>query len=356
MPGHLNQTPGRADIPLVSEPGAAPLTRGNGTSPLEAPDSVFSPQEINLFSALLWGIGCLIGVLAIALPHGPNVAVAGWGGVTAFAGIVALWSLWKGAELPMWTNYVLSLLALTAVNMALVFAHHTALVFAASALFVLPTIFTASFYQRTAFLAYLVVQAATSAAVLFTSGIPGAPAGWALMMGTTTTLGIVMHVLHEALSRAAVTDPLTGLANRRALEPVLGRELARCARLGHPLSLAVMDLDHFKDVNDAFGHQHGDRLLAEVSRAWCTHLRESDVLARAGGDEFVLLLPSTGVGQALAVLNRLGRATPQAFSAGVALATRGCTVEDVLREADDACYQAKQRGGGRVVVSQATAA
>ena len=354
--GHLNRAHGRADTPKVKEPGGAPLSLGSGSSPLEAPGSIFSPQEINLFSALLWGLGCLIGVLAIVLPHGPDVAAAGWGGVTAFAGIVALWSLWKGAELPMWANYILSLLALTAVNMALLFAHHSAVVFAAAALFVLPTIFTASFYQRTAFLVYLAVQAATSAGVLFTSGVPGAPAGWALLMGTTTTLGIVMHVLHEALSRAAVTDPLTGLANRRALDPVLGRELARCARLGHPLSLAVLDLDHFKDVNDAFGHQHGDRLLAEVSRAWQGHLRDTDVLARAGGDEFVLLLPSTGVSQALAVLNRLGRSTAQAFSAGVALATPGCTVEDVLREADDACYQAKQRGGARVVVSRATAA
>ena len=338
-------------------PGGAPFPRGSAASGvLEIPEGVFSPREVARFSALLWGIGCLIGVLAISLPHGPGVNVTGWGGVAAFAGAVALWSYWKGEDLPLWSNYVLSVLALGAVNLALVFSQHSAVLFGATGLFVLPTIFTASFYQRPAFLAYLVAQAGTSALVLFTSGLPGAPAAWALMVGTTTTVGIVVHVLHEALNKAAVTDPLTGLANRRALEPVLGRELARCARLGHPLSLAVMDLDHFKDVNDAYGHQHGDRLLAEVTRAWTVHLREADVLARAGGDEFVLLLPSTGVTQALAVLNRLGRATPQAFSAGVAAATPGCSVEDVLREADDACYQAKERGGGRVVVSEATAA
>ncbi len=336
--------------------GGSPTPGVTATAGLEVPDSVFSPREVALFSALLWGIGCLIGVLAIALPHGPQVDTAGWGGVTAFAGLVAIWSFWKGDDLPMWSNYVLSVLALAAVNLALLFSHNGPVIFAACGLFVLPTIFTASFYPRHAFLAYLVAQAGTSAAVLLSSGFPGAPAAWALMVGTTTTVGIVVHVLHEALEKAAITDPLTGLANRRALEPVVGRELARCTRLGHPLSLAVMDLDHFKDVNDAFGHQHGDRLLADVSRLWCTQLRESDMLARAGGDEFVLLLPSTGVNQALAVLGRLSGATPQAFSAGVAAATPGCTVEEMLREADDACYQAKQRGGGRVVVSETTAA
>jgi len=166
----------------------------------------------------------------------------------------------------------------------------------------------------------------------------------------------VVHILHQALKVAATTDPLTGLANRRALEPVLAREIARCARLGHPLCLVVMDLDHFKDVNDAYGHEHGDRLLAEVSAAWCGQLRSSDVLARAGGDEFVLLLPSTGAAQAVDVLGRLYRATSQPFSAGIALAAPGCSVEDLLRDADDACYQAKQTGGGQIVLAEPAAA
>jgi diguanylate cyclase (GGDEF)-like protein len=311
---------------------------------------VISPEEMNRFSALLWGIGFLVGLVALLLPHGRSVQAAGWAGVDAFAALVALGTLWRRRAIPMWVNYVLSVLALTAVCLAVVFAHHSPVAFAAGGLFVLPTIFTASFYATRAFLVYLAAQALSSALVLLPSGVPGAPAGWALVVGTTTVVGVVVHVLGRALKRAAVTDPLTGLANRRGLEPVLGRELARCARLGHPLALAVMDLDHFKDVNDAHGHQHGDRLLAEVTRAWRAELRQCDVLARAGGDEFVLLLPSTGVTQALSVLGRLGRATPQAFSAGVASAAPGSSIEDVLREADDACYEAKQRGGGRVVV------
>jgi diguanylate cyclase (GGDEF)-like protein len=115
-----------------------------------------------------------------------------------------------------------------------------------------------------------------------------------------------------------------------------------------------MDLDHFKEVNDAFGHQAGDQLLGEVSRAWSETLRSTDVLARAGGDEFVLLLPSTNRSHAVDMLSRLGAVTHQGFSAGVAEAGPRSTVEDLLRLADDACYRAKQAGRGNVVVAEGT--
>lgn len=337
----------------MTEPEGRP---GSAFAVVETSDGVISAEQMAHFSALLWGLGCLIGILAVTLPHGPTVQVDGWAAVATFAGVVSLWSLWKGAELPEWGNYILSVLALAAVDLALFFAHRSPAALAVGGLFVLPTIFTASFYPRRAFVCYLAAQAASSAGLLFTSGVPGAPAGWALVVGTTSIVGVVVHLLQEALQKAAVTDPLTGLANRRALEPMMARELARCARLGHPLSLAVMDLDHFKEVNDAFGHQYGDQVLVQVARGWSDELRSGDVLARAGGDEFVLLLPSTSVGQALAVLERLEQSTSQGFSAGLAMARPGSSVEDVLRDADGACYEAKQRGRGEIVVAETEAA
>jgi len=93
-----------------------------------------------------------------------------------------------------------------------------------------------------------------------------------------------------------------------------------------------------------------------VSRAWTEALRATDVLSRAGGDEFVLLLPSTGPTEAVAVLTRLCQATDQGFSAGVAVAAPDSTVQEVLRQADEACYRAKQTGGGHVVVAEQRAA
>ena len=170
-----------------------------------------------------------------------------------------------------------------AVTGAVLCAHHSPVSDGIAGLYVLPTIFTASFYSTRAFTIYLAAQAATSGAVLLTSGVIGASAGWAVLLGTTVTVGVAVHVLQQALQLAATTDPLTGLVNRRAFEPILARELHRCARLDHPLCLVVIDLDHFKEVNDAHGHQEGDRLLAEVSRRWTETLRSTDVLARAGG-------------------------------------------------------------------------
>jgi diguanylate cyclase (GGDEF)-like protein len=325
-------------------------TKGAPARP-EAIGTVISAKQISRFSALLWGIGCVSGELLILLPHGAGENVAGLSAISAFAGVVAIANFWKGSRISLRGNYVLSLLALVAVTGAVLCAHHSPVADGIAGLYVLPTIFTASFYSTRAFAIYMVAQAMTSGAVLLTSGVTGASAGWAVLLGTTVTVGIAVHVLQKALKLAATTDPLTGLVNRRAFEPILSRELHRCARLGHPLCLVVIDLDHFKQVNDAHGHQEGDRTLAAVSKAWGDTLRSTDVLARAGGDEFVLLLPSTNRTHAIEMLGRLSSASDQGFSAGVAEATPSSTVEDLLRLADDACYHAKQTGRGHVVVA-----
>jgi len=316
---------------------------------------VLSPSERARYSALLWGIACLIGILAIVLPHGPTVQSGACLVVAGGAAVAAILELRVRDARPMWVNYLLASLSLVAVNGALVFCHKSPVVFAAGDLFVLTTIFTAFFYPRRAFLVYLIAQAGSSAVVFLHSGVAGAPAGWALVIGITTTVGMVVYVLQGALRRAAITDALTGLVNRRALAPMVGHEIARCERLGHPLCLAVLDLDHFKDVNDRLGHQGGDELLVEVSTMWRAALRAGDVLVRSGGDEFVLILPSTEVTQAVAVLDRLQRGTPQSFSCGLATAVPGTTTEDLLRQADHACYQAKTKARGSLVLSDAAA-
>ncbi len=336
--------------------GSSEGRTGSGRAPSGPASSdevggLISPRQVAQFSALLWAVGSVVGILLIVLPHGPSVQDAGWVGVSVFAAAVGVWNIWKGVDTPLWTNYILSVLALAAVDVGVVFAHHSPVALAVTEMFVLPTIFCASFYPSRIFVLYLAAQAGASAAVLLPSHIPGAPAGWAVIVATTSTVGFVVHLLQQALNAAARTDPLTGLANRRALEPVIAREQARCARMGHPLCLAVIDLDGFKDVNDEFGHQHGDRVLAEVTKAWLAELRTSDMLGRSGGDEFVLLLPSTTADQAVDVLGRLGRAAAQPFSAGVALSTPNCSVEQVLHDADGACYRAKQSGGRRIEVA-----
>jgi diguanylate cyclase (GGDEF)-like protein len=112
----------------------------------------------------------------------------------------------------------------------------------------------------------------------------------------------------------------TGLYNRRRLDEELERDLRRAERTGEPLSLLILDLDHFKQFNDISGHVDGDRLLKEVASRWTAELRRGDVLARFGGEEFVVLMPACPIDRAVQVADRLRALTPgrQTASAGAA--------------------------------------
>ncbi|MGC8966847.1 MAG: GGDEF domain-containing protein [Thermus sp.] len=147
----------------------------------------------------------------------------------------------------------------------------------------------------------------------------------------------------------ALTDPLTGLPNRRALEMALEREAARVERGARPFSLVLLDLDDFKRINDEKGHKEGDRVLQEVARYLKTHVRKGDLAGRWGGEEFALLLPETDPLRAERLAERIREAlasTGIAASFGVA-GYRG-DLEDLFRRADRALYKAKSWGKNRV--------
>jgi diguanylate cyclase (GGDEF)-like protein len=162
------------------------------------------------------------------------------------------------------------------------------------------------------------------------------------------------------LERLALTDALTQLYNRHAGEQVMSREAARNRRSGAGLSLALLDLDNFKDVNDAHGHEAGDRVLAEVGRILKTSFRASDLAIRWGGDEFLVLLPDVGLDGARAVSERirmqvealsfsgLGRVT---LSAGVVEVERTEEPFAALKRADANLYAAKAAGRNNVTSS-----
>ncbi len=154
----------------------------------------------------------------------------------------------------------------------------------------------------------------------------------------------------EALVR---TDPLTGLLNRRGYLEVAERELARARRTDEPLALAMLDLDHFKRFNDSHGHAQGDALLVGATRAWAEELREIDVLARWGGEEFVVVLPRCTAEVATRVLDRVRESTPmdQTCSIGVAMWNGEEGIEGLSQRADAALYQAKESGRDRVTVA-----
>ena len=159
----------------------------------------------------------------------------------------------------------------------------------------------------------------------------------------------------ESLSRLEViahTDDLTGLLNRRGWNEQLARELERARREWEPLTVALIDLDHFKRFNDTHGHPAGDRLLKEAAAAWRTCLRVTDVIARYGGEEFAIALPAS-LGQACPLLERLRAAVPAGETCSVGAVEWDATesAESLIRRADAALYAAKQRGRDRIEVA-----
>ena len=170
----------------------------------------------------------------------------------------------------------------------------------------------------------------------------------------------------EAAVRAlSMTDPLTGLANRRRLDEALRSEIHRAQRYGGHLSVVITDLDHFKRVNDEHGHQVGDSVLHEFAQLIRAHCRDTDLVARFGGEEFVILMPEVGVAEAQACAERM-RATlvqtiippltkPITASFGVAEFVPGESEGSLLRRADKALYRGKAAGRNCVVLAEAEA-
>jgi diguanylate cyclase (GGDEF)-like protein len=153
--------------------------------------------------------------------------------------------------------------------------------------------------------------------------------------------------LMSQLDELAHTDALTGLANRHAWQTELDRGLARARRTGEPVSLALVDIDSFKAVNDLYGHPGGDSLLVDVARTWTSELRPDDVLARIGGDEFALLMPSCGGAEAAVVAERLRARMPAPHTCSIGIATwdREEDADRLMVRADESLYDAKRAHG-----------
>jgi diguanylate cyclase (GGDEF)-like protein len=164
-----------------------------------------------------------------------------------------------------------------------------------------------------------------------------------VLFGTLSIACLVVGALVRQIRVVAATDALTGLPNRRTFDDHVTRELARAERTQRPLALLALDLDGFKQVNDVQGHAAGDRLLVQAGRSWSRVLRGGEVLARSGGDEFVVLLPETGAAGARRVAGRLAAATPSPLgvSIGTAVSEPGEDGASLLRRADRELYREK---------------
>jgi diguanylate cyclase (GGDEF)-like protein len=188
---------------------------------------------------------------------------------------------------------------------------------------------------------FAVLVAAGFGGGLLVAGLGDMVAQWVVVALTMAAIGAVVSRVSLTVNRHLATDSLTGALNRRGLQSAADSALGRARRRSEQVTLAALDLDDLKSVNDADGHAAGDRLLAETTAAWRQMLRDQDVLARTGGDEFVLILPATSPDEADVVLDRLRAVHPASWSAGVARWRPGESLEDCLERADERLYAAK---------------
>ena len=170
--------------------------------------------------------------------------------------------------------------------------------------------------------------------------------------------------VEDALSRAARSDPLTGLMNRRAMMERFEYQLSHYQRNRIPFTVLMGDIDHFKQINDTCGHAEGDRVLISIAGKIRENLRSQDLLARWGGEEFLILLPDTDLEGGITVAEKIRLQVAQSdfpgekkvlaltISFGVAYYTDEQTIDDCIKAADEALYRAKQQGRNRVVATE----
>ncbi|MEO7936161.1 MAG: GGDEF domain-containing protein [Dokdonella sp.] len=197
-----------------------------------------------------------------------------------------------------------------------------------------------------------------------TSAMQGIVFTYASLMPVIATSGFLLMCgerMNKDLVRLATLDPLTGVFNRRTMTDLANKAIAASKRHGRPLSLLILDIDHFKRINDQFGHEAGDLALCRFVELLAAVKREADVIARIGGEEFAMILPDANEAAALASAERLRECLsnsdfmvsgwPVPLQASIGVGTLGPAISDLetlLREADRAMYEAKRNGRNRV--------
>jgi diguanylate cyclase (GGDEF)-like protein len=320
-------------------------------------------REMARSTSVLFGAGALITAVGLILPHDRRVDAAGLVVVCILAGAVALGIAWWRERVPARLYPFIAATGTLIVSLGLFFngERHGGPVGSDEMFYLWVTLWAAYYFTRRA----LAVQVALILAAygLTLALIQPGPAGTSrfislggLVIGSAVVVRMLAERndrLVEELRTAALTDPLTGLANRRGLETAFAREGARAARAGTAFGLIVLDLDRFKQLNDALGHKAGDAALIEVADMLRAHARAGDTPARTGGDEFALLVSDIGADGLADVDRRLTQAVaahtvaadwPAGVSSGTAISTvDGATMDALMRHADMRLYAAKRQ-------------
>jgi len=177
-----------------------------------------------------------------------------------------------------------------------------------------------------------------------------------LSIGRQIGLALENASLYKELKRLSLNDPLTGLANRYRMNIMVQKLLPLAKRTGKPLTVAMIDIDHFKKYNDTYGHPEGDKLLISLAGILNQSVREEDLAVRFGGEEFLMIFSNTDLEEAQVIVERIRlqvlNHTKTSISVGLALYNNHCTFDELVNLADIALYEAKNSGRNRIVVSK----
>ncbi len=319
--------------------------------------------------ASLYVAGATLVLVTLALPHAAGASEVGLLAIAVDAYAVGGAMLWQANRLPGWTlQLALAWGSVLVTGVGWFSAEHPSpLVF----FYLWVFLYSAYFFPMRTALAEMTFAALLYAGLLV--GHPpeaGAAPWWIVGIATMAIAATVIRVMRDhvehlisQLSDAARTDPLTGLPNRRGFRELLDLEIERARRSGTPMTVLAGDLDHFKDVNDRAGHHVGDAVLQQVAGLLREGVRQVDVPARIGGEEFAVILPGSDAQAAFAVAERLrchvrnafaDATVPITISFGVAShPAHAETAASLVRAADEALYGAKDSGRNRSVIHSA---
>jgi diguanylate cyclase (GGDEF)-like protein len=363
----------------VSQPSGLVAPRRASGLGLDAPDRALMARCL----AYLFGAGAALALVSLAVSGASELSAADIfipqaGYALAAIGVVAI-LLVNHDRLPLWT-FQLTLAAGTALISFVIYwsGDPTS---AYTMLYVWIALYAFYFFRLPqAFFQVACVALAYGVVLHFREAIAVPTARWLITVGTVLAAGILIAMLKrrvetlvDGLSDSAKTDSLTGLLNRRGFDEHFHYELERARRGSGRLSLVLLDLDHFKEVNDRFGHAAGDGVLERLGGVLIASKRQTDTVARVGGEEFALLLPESDARGALTLCERVRVRVRDAFadsgasvtaasaidrtltvSLGIATFPRdGTTPAELLAAADRALYEAKRLGRDRTVTHAA---
>jgi diguanylate cyclase (GGDEF)-like protein len=289
--------------------------------------------------ALAGGLSALLASVFPANPAAP-IKLLRIVGIAMLCGSLFIW--WRGNRIPHWFLHVAVVIGTLSISLLIArSATGVGMVVTASD-YVWLGVYAAFFFSRAAARAHVAVMAAAFGVALIANSHHVPVDAWIFMTASLVVATETIGRQSDRLRHEAHTDSLTGLLNRKGLAPAAERAFSLADRTDIPLTIALIDLDDFKQVNDRDGHAAGDRLLAEMTHTWAAELEPSDIFARLGGDEFLVLLVGSSTEETERLFDRLRFSSPTAWSAGVITRKHGEELSACLARADGSLYEAKR--------------